>query len=276
MGPQLLSLPSPGTIRLVQIRQRPKCAAWQLALRCSTWGLSTAQWSVTTATSASTMPASTQRRVRRTFRASVCGMAVAERRALGQVRRPRPPGQVAVGPGRPQLFSVPGGAGGGRPWAGGRWTGRAAAQTCQRPEEASINAHPGAWPRTAAPRVSGPSSLLEPEARWWVGRGGGGDGADVTAGLSSGDLSWEGRGAGSRARLCEHLPSGAERTPGGAYCVASVLAPGGPVTGGGGVNGSSSRGSGGSLPSDTSGMPCPGPLEPTAQAGSPALNPTTP
>lgn len=123
MGPQLLSLPSPGTIRLVQIRQRPKCAAWQLALRCSARGLSTAQWSVTTATSASTIPARTQRRVRRTFRALVWDMAATERRALGQARRPRPPGQVAVAPGRRQLFSVPGGAGGGRPWAEGRWPG---------------------------------------------------------------------------------------------------------------------------------------------------------
>lgn len=81
MGPQVLSLPSLVTIRLMQIRQRPKWAASQVALWCSTSGLSTAQWSVTTATMASTMPARMQKRVARTLGALVWDMLVAEERA---------------------------------------------------------------------------------------------------------------------------------------------------------------------------------------------------
>lgn len=78
MGPQVLSMLSVMTMRLVQIRQRPKWAASQVALWCFTSGLSTAQWSVTTATMASTMPTRMQKRVARTFSALVWDMAVAE------------------------------------------------------------------------------------------------------------------------------------------------------------------------------------------------------
>lgn len=78
MGPHVLSLLSVMTMRLVQIRQRPKWAASQVALWCFTSGLSTAQWSVTTATKASTMPTRMQKRVARTFGALVWDMVVAE------------------------------------------------------------------------------------------------------------------------------------------------------------------------------------------------------
>lgn len=78
MGPQLLSLLPLTMILLVQIRQRPKWAASQTALWCSTWGLSTAQWSVTTATVASTMPTRMQKSVKRTFSVLVWDMVAAK------------------------------------------------------------------------------------------------------------------------------------------------------------------------------------------------------
>lgn len=82
IGPQLLSLLPLMTILLVQIRQRPKWAASQEALWCSTWGLSTAQWSVTTATMASTMPTRMQKRVTRAFRALAWDMVDVEKCTL--------------------------------------------------------------------------------------------------------------------------------------------------------------------------------------------------
>lgn len=58
MGPQPLPWGSSFTIKMLflQSLQRPKCAASQVALSFSTRGLSTAQWSVTTAASMADMP----------------------------------------------------------------------------------------------------------------------------------------------------------------------------------------------------------------------------
>lgn len=83
MGPQLLSLLLLTNRRLMQIRQRPKWAASQVALCCPTSGLSTAQWSVTTATTASTMPTRMQKSVARTFGALLWDMVAAQEWVFG-------------------------------------------------------------------------------------------------------------------------------------------------------------------------------------------------
>lgn len=75
---QLLSLLASTAMRAVQILQRPKWAASQVVLCCSMWGLSTAQWSVTTATMANTMPTRMKKRVTRIFRDLVWDMVVTE------------------------------------------------------------------------------------------------------------------------------------------------------------------------------------------------------
>lgn len=58
MGPQPLPWGSSCTMKMLflQSLQRPKCAASQVALSFSTRGLSTAQWSVTTAASMADIP----------------------------------------------------------------------------------------------------------------------------------------------------------------------------------------------------------------------------
>lgn len=78
MRSQFLSSLSRTATRVVQILQRPKWAASQVSLRCSRCGLSKAQWSVTTATMASTPPTRMKKRVTRTFRVLVCDMTPAE------------------------------------------------------------------------------------------------------------------------------------------------------------------------------------------------------
>lgn len=141
MGPQLLSLLPPTTMLLVQIRQRPKWAASQTALWCSTWGLSTAQWSVTTATVASTMPTRMQKSVKRTFSVPVWDMVVAQEWVLWA-------GSVAVvSPGR---------------WQPGWWRqlwGRAGKLSLVRwaePEGAGLGAE-GKWTGlSSCPHVTGP------------------------------------------------------------------------------------------------------------------------
>lgn len=79
MCSQLLSLSRTAT-RVVQILQRPKWAASHVSLWCSRCGLNTAQWSVTTATMASTPPTRMKKRVTRTFTVLVCDMTAAEGR----------------------------------------------------------------------------------------------------------------------------------------------------------------------------------------------------
>lgn len=78
MRSQFLSSLSRTAMRVVQILQRPKWAASQVSLWCSRCGLSKAQWSVTTATMASTPPTRMKKRVTRTFHVLVCGMVVTE------------------------------------------------------------------------------------------------------------------------------------------------------------------------------------------------------
>lgn len=114
MVSQFLSLMSSTGTRLVQILQRPKWAASQVALWSSIWGLSTAQWSVTTATMASTMPTRMQKRATRTFSFLVWDMVVTEVRGQGAAVSPGVDGSpasvvaVVIKPGVGANFSVPG------------------------------------------------------------------------------------------------------------------------------------------------------------------------
>lgn len=144
MRSQFLSSLSRTATRVVQILQRPKWAASQVSLWCSRCGLSKAQWSVTTATMASTPPTRMKKRVTRTFRVLVCDMTLAEVWGLwaggssvsqGWVTDSRLAGGGGYGVGEWKLSLVclaePEWAGFGteRHWAFG-----AAAQACHRPE----------------------------------------------------------------------------------------------------------------------------------------------